>query len=96
MCVKSALSTVNTLMKEKSIIETVEQIGILLNTGRINKRVFKKKKERILSLIEKLPTSYKEHNAKGLKEIEEYLYNVESKVVEIEKYRAFMKKNYSN
>lgn len=26
MCVKSALSTVNTLMKEKSIIETVEQI----------------------------------------------------------------------
>ena len=97
--IKSALSTVNTLMREKSIIETIEQIEASIKTGQINKREFKKKKERILSLIEKLPASYKEHykehNAKGLKDIEAYLDSVESTVVEMDKIKKLMKKRYS-
>lgn len=94
MCVKSALYTVNTLMTEKSIISTIDQIEGLLKTGQINGKEFKKKKERILSLIEKLPTSYKKKNNKGLKEIEEYLDNVESAVSKIDRDKALLKKRY--
>lgn len=95
MCVKSALYAVNTLMTEKSIISTIDQIEGLLKTGKINKREFKKKKERILSLIEKLPTSYKEKNNKGLREIEEYLDSVESVVSKIDRDKTLLKKRYS-
>ena len=63
MCYKSALHDVNTLMTEKSIISTIDQIEGLLKTGQINENEFKKKRERVLSLIEKLPLSYKKHNA---------------------------------
>ena len=94
MCVKSALYTGNTLMTEKSIISTINQIEGLLKTGQINKREFKKKKERILSLIEKLPVSYKKKNNKGLRKIEEYLNNVESTVSKIDRDKALLKKRY--
>lgn len=94
MCVKSALYTVNTLMTEKSIISTIDQIEGLLKTGQINGKEFKKKKERILSLIEKLPVSYKKKNNKGLKEIEEYLDNVESAVSKMDRDKALLKKRY--
>ena len=43
MCVKSALYDVNTLMTEKSIISTIDQIEGLLKTGQINENEFKKK-----------------------------------------------------
>ena len=94
MCVKSALYTGNTLMTEKSIISTINQIEGLLKTGQINKREFKKKKERILSLIEKLPVSYKKKNNKGLRKIEEYLNNMESTVSKIDRNKVLLKKRY--
>lgn len=94
MCVKSALHDVNTLMTEKSIISTIDQIEGLLKTGQINENEFKKKKERILSLIEKLPLSYKKHNAKGIAEIKKYLEDVDSAVSKIDRDKALLKKRY--
>ena len=95
MCYKSALYDVNTLMKEKSIISTIDQIEGLLKTGQINENEFKKKRERILSLIEKLPLSYKKHNAKGIAEIKKYLEDVDGAVSKIEREKALLKKRYS-
>lgn len=95
MCVKSALHDVNTLMTEKSIISTIDQIEGLLKTGQINGKEFKKKKERILSLIEKLPLSYKKHNAEGISEIKSYLDDVDGAVSKIERDKALLKKRYS-
>ena len=46
MCVKSALHDVNTLMTEKSIISTIDQIEGLLKTEQINGKEFKKKKRK--------------------------------------------------
>ena len=95
MCVKSALHDVNTLMTEKSIISTIDQIEGLLKTGQINGNEFKKKRERILSLIEKFPLSYKKHNAKGIAEIKKYLEDVDGAVSKIEREKALLKKRYS-
>ena len=95
MCVKSALYDVNTLMTEKSIISTIDQIEGLLKTGQINENEFKKKRERILSLIEKLPLSYKKHNARNIAEIKKYLEDVDGAVSKIERDKALLKKRYS-
>ena len=94
MCYKSALHDVNTLMTEKSIISTIDQIEGLLKTGQINENEFKKKRERILSLIEKLPLSYKKHNAKSIAEIKKYLEDVDGAVSKIERDKALLKKRY--
>lgn len=94
MCVKSTLHNVNTLMTEKSIISTIDQIEGLLKTGQINGKEFKKKKERILSLIEKLSLSYKKHNAKGISKIKSYLDDVDGAVSKIERDKALLKKRY--
>ena len=94
MCVKSTLHDVNTLMTEKSIISTIDQIEGLLKTGQINGKESKKKRERILSLIEKLPLSYKKHNAKGIRKIKSYLDDVDSAVSKIERDKALLKKRY--
>lgn len=95
MCYKSALHDVNTLMTEKSIISTIDQIEGLLKTGQINKNEFKKKRERILSLIEKLPLSYKKHNARNIAEIKKYLEDVDGAVSKIERNKVLLKKRYS-
>lgn len=95
MCYKSALHDVNTLMTEKSIISTIDQIEGLLKTGQINGNEFKKKRERILSLIEKLPLSYKKYNARNIAEIKKYLEDVDSAVSKIEREKALLKKRYS-
>lgn len=95
MCVKSALHDVNTLMTEKSIISTIDQIEGLLKTGQINGKEFKKKRERILSLIEKLPLSYKKYNAKSIRKIKSYLDDVDGAVSKMERDKALLKKRYS-
>lgn len=59
MCVKSALHDVNTLMTEKSIISTIDQIEGLLKTGQINEKEFKKKKEKRKNIIFNRKTSSK-------------------------------------
>ena len=86
---------VNTLMTEKSIISTIDQIEGLLKTGQINRKEFKKKRERILSLIEKLPLSYKKHNAKSIRKIKSYLDDVDGAVSKMERDKALLKKRYS-
>jgi hypothetical protein len=92
--IESALNTVNTLMKQKSIFETVGQIEGLLKTGQISEKEFKKKKERVLSLIDKLPADYKKNNSKSIREIKKYLDNIESTVSKIDSRKAFLKEMY--
>lgn len=92
--IESALNTVNTLMKQKSIFETVGQIEGLLKTGQISEKEFKKKKERVLSLIDKLPADYKKNNSKSIREIKKYLDNMESTVSKIDSRKAFLKEMY--
>ena len=92
--IESALNTINTLMKQKSIFETIGQIEGLLKTGQISKKEFKKKKERILSLIDKLPADYKKNNGRSIREIKKYLDNMENTVSKIDNRKAFIKENY--
>ena len=79
---KSVLSMVNGAMRRQVICNNIEELEKLFESGQLEEVEFKDRKNKILSLIDKLPESDKEINAEAYTKIKKNLDNMERMLTE--------------